>query len=135
MVGFIKRLLRGPEEPEDPRVIEPIFEIKTQFDDIHSQVQNGLKSQLVEEQIAAVDKALKELPRLGQRIEALPPFKSERRQQYFTYFVNAVTSYELFCKHCKASLENNDQWEAATAMRHLKEATRLLKEAQKIIKM
>ena len=135
MISLFKRIFKETKEPEDLELIEQMFEIKKQFESINLEVQNGLKSELVEEQIAVVDKALEELPRLDNVVRALPPPKDEHRRRYLAYLPEVFTAYVLFCRHCKASLIQNNHNESKLAMSYLKEAIRLLKEAHRKFKL
>ena len=133
MIRLVKRLFIEPDE--DPALIDQMLKLTQQFGRIHLEVQNGLRSGPVEEQIVVIDKALKELPSLEREVRSLFAPIAEWRRRYLGYFSEVIATYILFCERCKTSLIENESNEAKFAMSYRKEAIRLLKEAQRNFKL
>jgi len=133
MLNFIKRLFGEPEEGDDLEWLQRVWELKRQFDDINLAVQNAMMGDSVEDLLGAFDRASTEMPELLRKLEALPP-KSERRRRSFTVFLEGLTAYKLACDYSKKSLEENDDVAYRHAVKHMKDAGQLMKQAGNLLK-
>jgi hypothetical protein len=114
------------EEAEDPKWIEKFYRIKKQTDKIVWGLDDAIRSKSVELELAALDKAVNELPPLIQELEALPLPKSKRARQAFSYYVSGLATYLLACRYFKTGFEQDDEEAAKEGARQIKIACELM---------
>jgi len=83
--------------------------------------------------LPAFDRVESDMPELIQKLESLPP-QSEKRQQSWAFFIQALKTYMLSCQQLKKSLEEYDEQSYKQGIKLMKDAGQLLKEGQKMLK-
>lgn len=123
---LIKQFLEVIEEPVNTKWVEQFLKIKKRTDKIVWGVHNAVSSGLLERELIAVNKAVRELPALIQELNALPLPKTERMRQSFTYYVSGLATYLLACQYFKMGFEQNDEESAKEGAKQIKIACDLM---------
>ena len=114
------------EESEDPKWVEQFYKIKEQTDKIVWGVDIAIRSRSLEQEEAALDKAVNELPALIQELGAMPRMKSKRGQRSFNLYASGLASYLLACRYFKIAFEQDDEEAANEGAKQIKIACDLM---------
>lgn len=123
---LIRQLWGELEKSEDTKWIEQFLRIKKRTDKIVWGVHNAILSKSLERELAALKKAVNELPALIQELNALPLPKTERMQQSFSHYISGLASYLLACQYFKIGFEQNDEESAKEGAKQIKIACDLM---------
>ena len=131
MAGFIKKLHKQSEEPEDTRWQDRVSKLKKQFNDVNLEVQNAARSNNVGLLLRVFDRALTAVPKIIRKLEGLSP-KGEQQQDACAIFLEGLNSYLLACQHYKKSILEDSEHDYNRANTHMSDAGQLIKEAVKL---
>jgi len=122
----IVRLSVEFDESEDPKWLEQFYKIKQQTDKIVWGLDNAVRNRSLERELAALDKAVNELPSLIQELGDLPLLKSTRPRQAFANYVSGLATYLLACRYFKKGFDENDEKAFKEGARQIKIAGDLM---------
>jgi len=123
------------KEMSEQEWFKHVDKLKRQFDKINSEVQKALKSGKFRKMVFATHKASDEMPELLRKLESLAPPKGGEWEEWWKYFIEALTGYLLSCRYYKKGLLEDDESAIRHAVGHMEEAGKLLEEAQKIVEL